>query len=260
MKNIIRTDRIGYITKNTFGHEMKCIEYYNAKDITVEFENGHIAYNITWQNFINGKVRSQGNNSYNIHNRNSLYNITDEYGKITKEYYTWFHMLERCKDKDWKDKKPTYQECNCCEEWLSFENFYIWLHSQDNFKIWKSLKWSALDKDILIKGNKIYSPNTCLLVPISVNSLFVKRDFYRGDYPVGVFYQNGKYKATCADPFLNNPARNLGTFLTMEEAFLRYKTYKEDIIKRIAEIEYAKGTITKQCRDALIAYKVEIND
>lgn len=248
MKNIDKSERIGYVATNLSGLKMRCVEFFNPNNITVEFEDGYVIYNVQWSNFIRGKVK----------NRMSITSISKN-GKLSKEYYTWLHMLERSIDKSLKDKKPTYKDCRCCKEWLSFDDFNKWLHSQENFQIWKSLKWSALDKDILIKGNKLYSPETCLLVPLNVNTLFVKRDSLRGKYPVGVFFENGKYRATCSDPFLNT-MKTIGYYQTLDEAFISYKNYKENIIKQVANIEFTNKTITKKCRDAMLEYKVEIGD
>lgn len=52
----------------------------------------------------------------------------------------------------------------------------------------------------------------------------------------------------------------IGIYTTVEEAFEAYKKYKEKLIKEIADIEYKKGTITKECKNAMYRYTVEIND
>ena len=82
-----------------------------------------------------------------------------------------------------------------------------------------------LDKDILFKGNKVYSPETCAFVPHEINTLFVNRKACRGELPVGVYYdtEKGKYRANMA--FMGRSIK-LGTFDTADEAFARYKEYK----------------------------------
>lgn len=249
-RKVNKTERIGVIATNISGLQMKCIEYYGSSNISVEFENGYIAHNVQWNNFIRGKVKNKLEKDSKI--------FKD--GKLSKEYYTWLHMLDRCFNEKIKEQKPTYKNCVCCDEWLIFDNFYNWLHKQENFIIWKNLKWSAIDKDILVKGNKIYSPDTCCLVPINVNSLFVKQDVNRGDLPIGVFIRNGKYEAYCANSLINKKAVLIGSYDNQEDAFLCYKQYKENLIKQIADIEYNNKTITKECRDAMYKYSVEIND
>jgi hypothetical protein len=114
-----------------------------------------------------------------------------------------------------------------------------------------------LDKDILIKGNKIYSPDTCIFVPHEINMLFIKRNAKRGKYPIGVSYdkQKKKFEASCS---INNKQKRIGRFSTAEDAFNAYKIYKEGLIKQVATIYKAK--IPYELYNALINYEVEITD
>lgn len=248
-KEKIKEQRIGTIVKNISGFEMECIEYRNSMDVDVKFlYNDYIVKNVQWNNFVRGKVKVKNNNRHII---------DDVRGK--KEYNAWYQMLERCLNYQVKKEKPTYKNASCCDEWLIYENFYKWMVSQENYEVWKDLKWSAIDKDIIKKGNKFYSPDTCFLVPINVNNLFVKNNAQRGSLPIGVFKENNKYVTHCTNPIKNAIIR-IGIYNTVEEAFLAYKEYKENLIKEIADIEYIKGTISKKCRDAMYAYEVEIDD
>lgn len=184
---------------------------------------------------------------------------TSKNNKDLKEYKTWSGMLERCFAKRDYRRWETYKDKVCCEEWLNYENFYEWLHSQDNFDKWYyGSKW-CLDKDIINKGNKIYSPNTCCLVPSYVNTLFIKSDKRRGELPIGVRCAKNKNKYT-ASISINHNARHLGTYLTPEEAFQVYKQAKEEYIKQVAQEEYSKYNITKRCYEAMMNYEVEITD
>ena len=110
-----------------------------------------------------------------------------------------------------------------------------------------------------MKKNKEYSPNTCCLVPQNVNCLFLKREALRGDYPIGVRYWNDGFMASCHNPFTDKN-EIIGSYSTPERAFYAYKTYKEDIIKQVAEIEYKNNNITKECYESMMNYKVEIDD
>lgn len=255
-KEKIKAQRIGTKTNNISGFEMECIEYRNSMDIDVKFTiSGKIVKNVQWNNFIRGKVKDGYANS-------KYYNYICSHGNncnYDKVYYMWLNMIKRCFDLKYKNEKPTYKNVTCCDEWLTYENFYDWVISQENFKTWKTLKWSAIDKDIIKKNNKLYSPDTCLLVPVNVNNLFVKHDALRGNHPIGVSFIDGKYVASCTNS-IKNMRVIIGTYDTEEEAFQAYKEYKEKFIKEIADIEYGKGTITKKCRDAMYLYKVEISD
>lgn len=245
---------------NNQGCLMKIVKYNNCEDIVVEFQDiykGKIHTN--YQAFLNGGVKNPYYPSvYNTGMIGTKYKMKLN-GKDTKEYKVWVDMLRRCFDKNRKEEHPTYKDISCCKEWLLFENFYEWLHSQENFEKWYNGKRWDLDKDILIKGNKIYSPEYCSLVPQNVNKLFIKRDTCRGDLPIGVT-RNGKgFRAECMNPFKKKREYST-TYSTPEQAFKAYKQYKENIIKQVAQMEYCKGNITKQCYDAMIKYEVEITD
>lgn len=181
--------------------------------------------------------------------------------KNTKEYKAWGHVLERCYSEKYKEKHPTYKNVTCCDEWLYYPNFYEWLHSQENFEKWYNGERWAIDKDILNKNNNIYSSTTCCLVPHNVNGLFTKSNKIRGCLPIGVVEQNDKFLSFCKNYLISKKYHKyLGSYNSPEEAFLIYKTYKEDLIKQVAEIEYEAGNITKQCYDAMMNYEVEITD
>ena len=133
------------------------------------------------------------------------------------------------------------------------------MHSQENFDKWFNGKRWAIDKDILVKRNKVYSPETCCLIPQNVNCLFLKREAERGIYPIGVSYKNEGFLASCHNPFTNK-REELGCYHTPEKAFEVYKAYKEDLIKQVAQIEYNNDNITEQCYQAMMKYEVEIDD
>ena len=92
-------------------------------------------------------------------------------------------MLTRCYSDKYKKKKPTYEDCKVYEELLNFQNFAKW-DSENYYEI--EGETMCLDKDILVKHNKIYSPETCVYVPNTINVLFTKSDKIRGNTPIGV--------------------------------------------------------------------------
>lgn len=257
-------ERIGIEKLNKQGCLMKIVEYVSATDMVVEFQDEYKArVHTQWSNFIRKNVKNPYYPSvYNVAITGNKYPTwVSGKNEHTKEYQIWMNMLIRCYDKKIKERYPTYQDVTCCEEWLFFENFYEWLHSQENFDRWYENDGWHLDKDILIKGNKIYSPNTCCLVPYNVNKLFLKNDADRGDLPVGVNRDTKGYGyiARCMNPFTGE-RDYLGYRTSVLSAFQLYKSYKEDLIKKVAKLEYSKGNITKQCYDAMMCYEVEITD
>ena len=133
-------------------------------------------------------------------------------------------------------------------EWHNFQVFAKWF--DENYK-----EGFVLDKDILLKGNKIYSPDTCVFVPREINGIFTLRQNKRGDYPIGVLKNGNKFQANIVR---YNKREYLGTFNTPEEAFQVYKVAKEDYIRHVAN--KWKNQITEECYQALLNYKIEITD
>ena len=245
---------------NNQGCLMKIIEYNNSSDIVVEFQDEYKhRVNTIYANFKIGSVKNPYHPSlYGVGILGTKYRARID-GKFMKEYYTWAHIIERCFDEKLKAKQPAYKDIKCCEEWKNFEKFYEWLHSQPNFDRWYNGKRWAIDKDILNKGNKIYSPENCCLIPQSVNCLFLKREAERGKYPIGVSYRKDGFLASCNNSFTGR-REELGYYSTPEKAFQAYKKYKEKIIKQVAKKEYESGNITEQCYKAMMEYEVEITD
>lgn len=247
---------------NNQGCLMKIVEYNDASNIVVEFQDKYrFKTNTIYGNFKSGSIKNPYYPSvYDIGITGIKYPRSKNC-KITREYDTWIHMLQRSIDNKCKERQPSYDTVSCCDEWLNYENFYEWLHNQPNFHKWYSGKRWAVDKDILNKGNKIYSPENCCLIPQNVNCLFLKREAERGKYPIGVRYKNDVgFIAGCHNPFTNKNEK-IGSYSTPENAFyLGYKPYKEKIIKQVAQIEFDNGNITKECYEAMMNYEVEIND
>ena len=259
----LKQERIGVKFTTNQGYVAKCVSYNNAHDIIVEFQDEYKAkVHTSWQMFRDKKVL----NPYHPNIYGGI--IGNKYPsnigkKITKEYFTWHNMLKRCFDQTEKerDRSFTYKDVICCNEWLLYEKFYEWLHSQENWNILMNLDIKfALDKDILVKGNKIYSIKTCCLVPENVNKLFIKHGNARGKYPIGVVYHKASNSFVAQAHDGTGKQIHLGCYSNPEDAFYTYKKYKEKLIKRIAKEEYSKGTITKLCYEAMINYKVEITD
>lgn len=255
-----KAERLGMEKLNNQGCLMRIIEYNSATNIVIEFQDRFkTKIKSAWKEFLNGSIKNPYYPKvYGIGMVGNKYQTTINHKQI-KEYEAWCNMLRRCFNEDEKQKYPKYKDSSCCEDWLLFEKFYEWLHSQGNFNEWlKGDKW-AVDKDILIKGNKIYSPETCCLVSSNVNGLFLKHDATRGDLPIGVSEHGIGFQARCSNPIINKEIY-LGSYSTPTQAFNAYKKYKENLIKQVAEIEYDKGNITENCYKAMMNYKVEITD
>lgn len=170
-------------------------------------------------------------------------------GKLTKKYKVWYDMLMRCYSKKYQNKNPTYIGCIVDNKWLNYQVFAEWF--EDNY-----IEGYELDKDILVKGNKIYSPKTCCFVPHSINSLIVTNASRRGVLPMGVTITKSKrYRAILTT---NQTQIYLGTFDTSTEAFNIYvKAKKQEIIR---QSNLYKNTLNINCYTALINYNINITD
>lgn len=246
-------DRTGEINYNTFGSVMVIKEYRGCMDIDVFFpEYNWTKEKVVYDNFINGKVKCPYEKKVcNIGYLGEGRHKASINGKHTKPYNIWREMLKRCYNPKSIEKRPTYKECEVCPEWHNFQVFADWV-DRNYYEV--DDEPMDLDKDILRKGNKIYSPDTCIFVPNRINTLFIKRDKCRGDLPIGVSCTNKKYRAY----FHTDKLNHLGNYSTPEEAFQVYKQYKEDYIKKVAE-EY-KSKIPTKLYNAMLNYKVEIDD
>jgi hypothetical protein len=144
-------------------------------------------------------------------------------------YSRWRNMLLRCYSEKYQKITPTYKECFVCDEWLRFSNFKSWMEKQD----WQG---KELDKDLLYKGNKIYSPKTCVFIDRILNSFVVERDASRGKYPIGVYWNENhkKYIARCQNPF-SKKYEYLGRFDNPQEAHHAWLNKKKELAELLAE-------------------------
>jgi hypothetical protein len=170
----------------------------------------------------------------------------------SESYLRWRDMLTRCYNAKFHERQPQYKECTVCEEWLNYSNFRVWY--DQNRVLGKTLD---LDKDILFKGNKVYSPETVALVPHAINTLFINRKDGRGDFPIGVYCEKDKKRFRATMSFMGKQIK-LGSFATAESAFARYKEYKEDFIKDMAE--QFKDEIPHKVYEAMMKWEIEIDD
>lgn len=176
----------------------------------------------------------------------------------TKEHALWRSMLSRCYTERNLLLKPAYRGCSVSDNFKDYTYFYEWCNNQKGFKIYdENGRMFALDKDLLHKGNKVYSEASCVFIPMEVNNLIVKSDSLRGEYPIGVVYdkERDKYQARM---WVDNKPKFLGRYDTIEAAFSKYKQSKEHHIKVVAE--KWESLIDYRAYEALMNYRVDITD
>ena len=253
-------DRTGEERLNNFESKMIIRKYRSNKDIDVYFPKyDWTAKNKYYKDFKNGKIKCLYERRYYEvgYLGEGKYKVSEN-GKHKREFKIWYHMLERCYDPKYHKKHSTYKDCKVEDYLLNFQHMGEWI--ENNYYEVPEEKM-CLDKDILYKGNKIYSRDTCIFVPERINNLFVKRDNDRGDNPIGVHpISSGNYEACCNNEY--GKYIYLGTYSTKEEAFQVYKEYKEKVIKKV--IDSYEGKIPEpfysRLKTAMYNYEVEIDD
>ena len=155
-------------------------------------------------------------------------------------YYKWKNMVQRCYDKKVHKKyKPEYKDKSVCEEWLNYSNFKIWF---DEHYVPCKNNQIDLDKDLLVQGNKVYSPETCVFL---------------------LHYQNTMFERSAKDKIYENED---GTFVIGGGKKKTYATLKEaeDIVcernqNRIENVaEKCKGSIPMCAYEAMLNWDVRL--
>jgi len=240
-----------YQSKN-FGI-IKIIEYFTSRNCTIQFEDGTILKNINYDSAIRGNVKNP--NQKDICGVGYLgigkYNKKDD-KKLTTTFQS---MFSRSYNLNQQKSNKSYMGSVVCEEWHNFQNFAQWFYENYNPE---TMEGWQLDKDILIKGNKIYSAETCCFVPSEINVLFIKSEATRGRLPIGVNLNKRRGRKYASQVNIDGKRIHLGLFDTPEEAFQAYKTAKEKYIKEKAD--KWKDKIHPKVYQALYNYQVEITD
>lgn len=246
----IKINHLGEVRKNNKGTKMKIIVYRRRDDIDVQFldENGYIATHKTYFGFKLGQIK----NPYD----KTIYNIgcigvgdhqiwDNDIKRNSPVYDIWSAMIERCYVN--KKKYPAY--CGIvtiCDEWLIFQNFAKW-YDENKYECEGRLH---VDKDILHPGNKVYSPENCILLPQRINELFSVCSRGKSGLPQGIKKCKTGYSAQYCKKYL-------GTYRTLKEACKAYVNAKEQIIRDVAN-EY-KGIIPEIAYNALMDYKMDVD-
>lgn len=205
-----KQERLGEQLSNNQGCLMKIVEYNDSHNIVVEFQDKHkYRTNTRYKDFIIGGVR----NPYHPNVYGGILGVkysAKVNGKTTKEYSTWHNMLQKCTND---------RENIICDEWILYENFYEWLHKQENFDKWfNGVRWNLSNS--IVSGNKVYSPEMCYLIPYNLKQLLEKLNIVADDLP--------------------------------EYLIQKHKKFTVFKIKQVAKEEFSKGNITNECYKTIV--------
>ena len=254
LNDVSYKDCIGKVCKSKSSGDFKIVKYNNKKNVEIQFLRTGFETTVELGSIRNGEVKDRYLPSvYGVGIVGTKYPIS-EGGVHTKEYVLWKSVLQRCYSDNSKKKQPTYEGCEVSENFKSYEYFYEWCHKQIGFG---NQGWQ-LDKDLLVKGNKVYSENSCVFIPQEINKVLTKSDKNRGKHLIGVSWhkRDNAFKASVN----KNKGKQewLGYFNTEIEAFNAYKKAKESFVKEQAD--KWKSQIDPRAYEALMNYEVNIDD
>ena len=237
---------------NNYG-DVEVTEYIDSHNITVKFLNTGAIKNTTASALTTGILKDSEVHDTHKYGVMDIPKSVGRGGRCDPLYKKWNGMMQRCYNPKNKINNPAYEACTSSETFRHFSKFKSWYYSQ----IGCEQEGWHLDKDILIKGNKVYSEDTCCIVPPEINVALANNKSVRGSFPQGVIYNSTKtrYRARIQR---GDKWESLGTYDTPEEAFYAYKPVKEAHIKSLAE--KWKGKVDPRVYEALMNWEVDITD
>lgn len=238
----MKDKKLGTINKNSFGTDMKVVKVISYDKIIIQFQDKYkYEKEIFWNNFKKGTIK----NPYDkiILGRGYIgvgkYKTTVN-GRITDQYNTWSNIILRCYSDKHRYLFEAYPDCEICEEWCNFQIFAKW-YDENKYTVEGRLH---IDKDVLAKGNKIYSPDTCIFLPQRINMIFMSKPNKQG-LPNGVRQIKSGYVASYNGIKIN-------TYKTLDEAVKAHDKEKRLHIKKVVE-EY-KDILPSKVNDALLKW------
>ena len=247
-------DCVGNVYKSKLSGDFKIVKYNDNRNVEVQFLKTGYEATVELVQVKRGNVKDPYSPSvYSVGITGTKYPPSIN-GIHTKEYELWSGMLERCYSDALKKRRPTYGDCKVSNNFLHYEYFYEWCNKQIGF----GNKGWHLDKDLLVKGKKVYSEDTCVFIPKEINMVLTKSTASRGEHLIGVNWckTNRAFKAQVNKS--RGKKEHLGLFKTELEAFNSYKQAKESFVKEQAE--KWKDKIDDRAYNALMNYTVEITD
>lgn len=229
--------------------DFKVVKYHNSKSVDIEFVNTGFKTNVQSNAILIGNARDR---SIPTHYSVGILDVPRGcYNKVA--YKIWCDMLRRCYRTPDRVRGRSYLSCSVSDSFKVFSYFEKWLLSQVGF----GCMGYQLDKDLLLKGNKIYSEDTCCLIPKEINQFLLSNNWARGDLPMSVSKHtvNGNYVASLQR---FGKRYHLGSFDDPNNAFAVYKEAKESYAKELAN--KWQEQIESNVYIALMNYKVEITD
>ena len=145
-----------------------------------------------------------------------------------KAYKVWQSMLERGYSDKWHEKYPTYKNVSVHISWHNFQTFAKWFIDSNYKEGWQ------LDKDLMVKGNKVYSEDTCIFIPARLNTFLANTHSTNTSGHAGVRYVEHRNKWT-ATIHIEGKNKYLGYFTQKEDAIEAYATARSTESEKLKE-------------------------
>lgn len=151
----------------------------------------------------------------------------------------WSSIVRRTnKEGSYQKQNPTY---TCSENnFQSYQDFASWCQTKEDYwKIDDNGRWWQLDKDLLIRGNKIYSPSTCIFVPQAVNTCYSNVEPDEGGLQgVRLDIKTQKYVARCCVE--GSTSRHIAYYITAQDAHRAWQEAKIKQTEILIDKSYSK--------------------
>lgn len=248
----------GSIFKTKLYGDLIITKYINHKEVYVKFLDTGYETKAYFGNIKKGIVRDRS-----VPSILGVGIVGDEVTKVNgsrlKEYNLWQALLSRCYCDKFHVKCPTYKDCSVSDNFKYYPYFKEWCNNQIGFNVLDDKgNHFELDKDLLIKGNKVYSEDTCCFIPREINVALIYNQTKKGNLPIGVSYSKVNNKFVVYVKKGEGSREYLGYFEDASVAFLAYKASKEAYLKELAK--KWKDKIDPRVYEALIGWEINIDD
>ena len=248
----------GSVFKTKLYGDLIITKYINHKEVYVKFLDTGYETKAYFGNIKKGIVRDR-----TVPSILGVGIIGDEVTKVNgnrlKEYNLWQALLGRCYCDKFHVKCPTYKDCSVSDNFKYYPYFKSWCQQQIGFGCLDDKgNHFELDKDLLIKGNKVYSEDTCCFIPREINVALIYNQTKKGKHPIGVSYSKVNNKFVVYVKKGDGSREYLGYFEDASVAFLAYKASKEAYLKELAN--KWKDKIDPRVYEALIGWEINIDD
>lgn len=252
MGTFLTSVKVGDRFSTNEGYNIEVLEYQAYNKVRVKFLEEDCERLVAVKEILKGNIKNpfhpvvRGVGFFGIGPHRSK--VLGDSTKTTSEYVHWSSMLTRSYYDGYHKRFPTYVGCSVDEQWHNFQEFAEWCQWQPGHNM-----GYVLDKDVLVQGNKVYGPETCVFVPPELNSIIVTQVKPGKGTPAGISFQTSyqKYIVSCA---INGKNKNLGRYKCATEAFAVYKEFKECLVKERAE-KY-KDVLDERAYQAFMNYTV----